>query len=63
MQTSELFSSQTNLFLLHLDMSKHFSTVARIKSQASKSWDEMDAKLRFEILMYMLHLADISNAG
>lgn len=49
--------------VLHTDMSKHFSTVARIKSQASTSWDEMDATLRFEILMYMLHLADISNAA
>mmetsp|Transcript_15763 Transcript_15763/g.28507 ORF Transcript_15763/g.28507 Transcript_15763/m.28507 type:complete len:136 (-) Transcript_15763:87-494(-) len=43
-------------------MAKHFSTVANIKNQTvGKTLDEVDPKLRWEILMYMLHLADISN--
>mmetsp|Transcript_29285 Transcript_29285/g.61032 ORF Transcript_29285/g.61032 Transcript_29285/m.61032 type:complete len:496 (+) Transcript_29285:405-1892(+) len=48
--------------VMHTDMSKHFSTVASIKNQTvGKTLDEMDLKLRWGILMYMLHLADISN--
>ena len=51
-------------FFLYSDMSKHFATVAKIKSQGTgKSWDEIDPKVRWEVLMYMLHLADISNPG
>ncbi len=38
--------------------------VARIESQgAGKAWGEIDSKLCWEILVYMLHLADISNPG
>mmetsp|Transcript_2323 Transcript_2323/g.4941 ORF Transcript_2323/g.4941 Transcript_2323/m.4941 type:complete len:1585 (+) Transcript_2323:305-5059(+) len=48
--------------VLHTDMSKHFATVAKIKCEAAgKSWDEIDRDIRWEVLMYMLHLADISN--
>lgn len=48
--------------VLHTDMSKHFSTVAHIKSQVGgKSLGEIDAKLRREILFFLLHSADISN--
>jgi len=50
--------------VLHTDMSKHFATVAKIKCEAAgKSWDEIDRDIRWEVLMYMLHLADISNPG
>jgi len=48
--------------VLHTDMSQHFSKVGDIKSRAGgKPWDEIDSKLRWDVLMYMLHLADISN--
>jgi len=48
--------------VLHTDMSTHFATVANIKSQtAGKSWAVLDADTRWEVFMYVLHLADISN--
>jgi len=50
--------------VLHTDMSRHFATVANIQSQtAGKSWAEIDPGTRWEVFMYVLHLADISNPG
>ena len=48
--------------VLHTDMTKHFATVDKIKSTAAnKDWGQLDPDTRWEVLMYMLHLADISN--
>ena len=52
------------MLLFHSDMSIHFATVAKLENQmAGKMLDEVDMNLQWEILMFMLHLADISNAG
>ena len=43
-------------------MTSHFATTAKIKSTATgKPWDELDSSTQWEVLMYMLHMADISN--
>lgn len=48
--------------ILHTDMTKHFASVGKIKSQAvGKLWEELEEDVRWEVLMFMLHLADISN--
>ena len=48
--------------VLHTDMTSHFATVAKIKSNAAgKPWGELDSDMQWETLMYMLHMADISN--
>ena len=48
--------------VLHTDMSKHFATVSKIKAEAAgKSWEEIEDSVRWEVLIYILHMADISN--
>jgi len=48
--------------ILHTDMTSHFATTAKIKSTATgKPWDELESSTQWEVLMYMLHMADISN--
>ena len=48
--------------ILHTDMTKHFATVAKIQaSAAGKSWDDLEPSTQWEVLMFLLHLADISN--
>ena len=48
--------------VLHTDMSKHFATVSKIKAEAAgKSWDEIEDRVRWEVLIFILHMADISN--
>lgn len=48
--------------VLHTDMTKHFAGVSKIKAAAAgKSWDQLEPNVRWEVLMYMLHMADISN--
>ena len=43
-------------------MTSHFATVSKIKSNATgKPWDELEPDMQWEVLMYMLHMADISN--
>jgi hypothetical protein len=43
-------------------MTKHFAGVSQIKAAAAgKSWDQLEPNVRWEVLMYMLHMADISN--
>ena len=43
-------------------MTSHFATTVKIKSTATgKPWDELDSSTQWEVLMYMLHMADISN--
>ena len=46
------------------DMTNHFSIVDKINNQiAGKSWDDITEDMQWEVLMFMLHLADISNPG
>ena len=48
--------------VLHTDMTKHFAGVAQIKaSTTGKSWDELEPNVRWDVLVYILHMADISN--
>lgn len=48
--------------VLHTDMTKHFAGVAQIKAAtAGKSWDDLDPNVRWDVLVYILHMADISN--
>lgn len=53
--------------VLETDMSKHFERVNEVKGLLEDHGDdngfngESDSKTRWELLMYMLHLADISN--
>ena len=48
--------------VLHTDMSKHFSSVSQIKAATTgKSWDELEPNVRWDVLVYILHMADISN--
>jgi len=48
--------------VLHTDMSRHFANAASIKSKtAGKPWSTIDPATRWEVFMYLLHLADISN--
>lgn len=48
--------------VLHTDMTSHFATVSKIKSNATGNpWDELEPEMQWEVLMYMLHMADISN--
>ena len=50
--------------VLHTDMTSHFASVAKIKSNTTgKPWDELDSASQWEVLMYMLHMADLSNAA
>merc|ERR1712071_95962 len=67
-----LFHEDTDIFLkmrrnvisavLHTDMTNHFSIVDKINNQiAGKSWDDITEDMQWEVLMFMLHLADISN--
>ena len=52
------------LLCLSLDMSRHFANAASIKSKtAGKPWSTIDPATRWEVFMYLLHLADISNPG
>ena len=48
--------------VLHTDMTKHFAGVSKIKAAAAgKCWDDLEPNVQWEVLMYMLHMADISN--
>ena len=47
--------------VLHTDMTGHFATVAKIKSTVGKPWGELKADAQWDVLMYVLHMADISN--
>lgn len=48
--------------VLHTDMTSHFASVAKIKSNATgKPWDKLEPTSQWEVLMFMLHMADISN--
>lgn len=48
--------------VLHTDMTKHFAGVSKIKAAAAgKSWDDLELNVQWEVLVYTLHMADISN--
>ncbi|KAL3785767.1 hypothetical protein ACHAWO_009726 [Cyclotella atomus] len=48
--------------VLHTDMTKHFVGVSKIKAVAAgKSWDQLEPGVQWDVLVYMLHMADISN--
>merc|ERR1711933_557509 len=47
--------------VLHTDMSKHFAGVSKVKAAAAgKTWDELEPNVRWEVLIYILHMAEIS---
>ncbi|CAB9502425.1 affinity cAMP-specific and IBMX-insensitive 3',5'-cyclic phosphodiesterase [Seminavis robusta] len=46
--------------VLHTDMSLHFKTVSDIKGEMMKSDYLQDDETRWDVLMYLLHMADIS---
>jgi hypothetical protein len=48
--------------VLHRDMAKHFAGLSKIKAAAGgKSWDQLEPGIQWDVLVYMLHIADISN--
>ena len=48
--------------VLHTYMTKHFAGLSKIKAAAAgKSWDQLEPGVQWDVLVYMLHMADISN--
>jgi hypothetical protein len=62
--TSKLHAVRKKIIdaVLHTDMSKHFAGVSKIKAAAAgKSWDQLEPSVQWDVLVYMLHMSDISN--
>lgn len=49
--------------ILHTDMKLHFQTVSKIKGLIISEETKVDTSTPWEILTFMLHMADISNAA
>lgn len=55
--------SKTIDAILHTDMKLHFQTVSKIKGLIMSEEKQGEAETMWDILTFMLHMADISNAG
>jgi hypothetical protein len=55
--------SKTIEAILHTDMKLHFKTVSKIKGLIISEETRDEADTAWQILIFMLHMADISNAG
>lgn len=55
--------SKTIEAILHTDMKLHFKTVSKIKGLIMSEETKDEANTAWQILIFMLHIADISNAA